>query len=564
MDNKTRLKNSDSIFYFLKVNRKALLIAISLLVLISDWALSQPYEWPDSQPANCPFPRSTEITKIEFTGNYVNYSDADTWFPMWAADGNCYSGFTDGITNGYMSVGHYTNFLEIYDNKNHRTGQARMEGDDPKSQTITVLGSMSTNYDNFYPCASVIANGVWYYGQYDAFNETGYFSGWRYSADWNHYTEELSFPWTNTYWTCKYDVSSASRYFDCGIDSQLEPGHISVNYDDIYASDKGYGWNASLSGDADRGTSVKTTRDFSFCNSDRTFNVDVENGLFRVMIFMGDKGSLAHDKMSVSAEDVLKIDNVNTASKEIQAFEFDAIVKDGQLNLLFHDGGGSDSNWVVNAIYVRPANDDNFFNETGKAKFRVPRAVVFGQDNNLSPDGKIYFVSHGYSGGESGTNNWANGDALYLCRVDEGISNVTDHTKYEFWTGSSWSSEVSDARPILNWPDNLGGATITYNPGLKKYILVAHHNDKTGGYPEHRTIIMESDVITGPYKTIHYMTNWGPGSYFGNIPAKWISKDGKTAWLVIAANCWAQPANPAQCKYACSMHEIKFITSSNK
>ena len=94
-----------------------------------------------------------------------------------------------------------------------------------------------------------------------------------------------------------------------------------------------------------------------------------------------------------------------------------------------------------------------------------------------------------------------------------------------------------------------------------------HHNAKTGikdCVNEHRTIFMESDKITGPYKTIHYMTNWGPGSYFGNIPAKWISKDGKTAWLVIAANCWAEPANPKQNIYSCSMHEFKFVTSSDE
>jgi hypothetical protein len=210
--------------------------------------------------------------------------------------------------------------------------------------------------------------------------------------------------------------------------------------------------------------------------------------------------------------------------------------------------------------------DDNFFNEKGKAKFRVPRAVVFGQENKLSPDNKIYLVSHGYSKG-TGTNNWANGDALYLCRVDEGIENVIDHTKYEFWTGKKWSSSVEKAEPIVEWPDNIGGATITWNPGLKKYILVTHHNAHSGigdVAEEHRTIIMESDKITGPFKTIHYMTNWGPGSYFGNIPAKWISEDGKTAWLVIAANCWVEPANPQQCIYSCSMHEIKFVTSSDK
>lgn len=304
------------------------------------------------------------------------------------------------------------------------------------------------------------------------------------------------------------------------------------------------------------------------CDENRTFKVDVKNGEYRVLVFIGDRGKYSHDKISVSAEGVVKVNNANTTAgdpgKEVLPFEFNVTVKDGQLDLLFQDGGGKDPYWMVNALYVRPVTDDNFFDEKGKAKFRVPRAVVFGQDNNLSDDNKIYLVSHGYSKG-TGTNNWANGDALYLCRVDEGISNVIDHTRYEFWTGSKWSSSVEDAGPFLEWPDNIGGATITWNPGLKKYILVVHHNAKTGVKDcanEHRTIFMESDKITGPYKTIHYMTNWGPGSYFGNISAKWISKDGKTAWLVIAANCWAEPANPKQCVYSCSMHEFKFVTSS--
>ena len=527
---------------------------------------NKPYEWPDSQPKNCPFPRSTEITNIVFTGRYANYTHADTWFPMWAPDGNCYSSFEDGTVDGYMSVGHYVNMAKVYENKNHRTGQARLVGNDPMHLKVTCLGSMSTSYGNYYPCASVIAGGVWYYGIYDAFNETGYFAGWRYSTNWNHFTEAQNYPWTNRYWKCAYDVSKDSHFFDFGVDSEVEPGHIGVNSKTIYTPARGYGWNAALTGDAVRKGAVKTTKDFCFCNEDRTFSVDVKNGEFRVLIFMGDKGNYAHDKMTVSAEGVVKLKNINTAPAEVKALTFDVTVKDGQLNLLFHDGGGKDPYWVINALYVTPHNDDNFFNEKGKAKFRVPRAVVFGQDNKLSPDGKIYFVSHGYYKG-TGTNNWANGDALYMCRVDEGINNVIDHTKYQFWNGSKWVSSVDDARPFLAWPDNLGGVTITWDPGLKKYILLVCHNDMTGigDYArQHRIIFMEADKITGPYKVIHYMVNWGPGTYFANIPAKWISKDGKTAWLVISANCWSQPAKPPQCTYTCSFQEIKFVTSDDK
>jgi hypothetical protein len=413
---------------------------------------------------------------------------------MWAADGNEYSPFTDGILDdGCMSVGHYTNMAPVYDNKNHRTGQARLVGNDPTALTLTGLGSMSTNYDNFYPCASVIAGGVWYYGHYDAFNETGYFAGWRHSTRWNQFAEEQNYPWNNEtlVWKHAYDVSPQSRHFDFGVAGEVEPGHIEVNAQSLYDPVKGHGWNAELTGDAVRNNPVKTIKDLSYCDTDRTFNVDVENGDFRILIFIGDRGAFAHDDIDVSAEGMVKLADIDTAPGEVKPFEFDVTVTDGQLHLLFEDSGGTDPNWVVNALYVRPHNDDNFFNETGKAKFRVPRAVVFGQDNNLSPDGKIYFVSHGCSSG-TGTNNWANGDAVYLCRVDEGIPNVTDPARYEFWTGSTWSSSVKDAGPILEWPDNLGGATITWNPGLNKYILVVHHNDKTVWATEQNRIFCRS------------------------------------------------------------------------
>ena len=64
---------------------------------------------------------------------------------------------------------------------------------------------------------------------------------------------------------------------------------------------------------------------------------------------------------------------------------------------------------------------------------------------------------------------------------------------------------------------------------------------------------------TGAWAEPHDPCEWPD-----NQPAEWISKDGKTAWLVIAANCWAEPANPKQCTYACSMHEFRFVTASEE
>ncbi|MCX6877947.1 MAG: alpha-L-fucosidase [Verrucomicrobia bacterium] len=61
-----------------------------------------PFRWPSKTPDGCPFPPSETLAGIEFTGRYRNYTNADTWYPTWADDGNLYSPWTDGylLDNG--------------------------------------------------------------------------------------------------------------------------------------------------------------------------------------------------------------------------------------------------------------------------------------------------------------------------------------------------------------------------------------------------------------------------------------------------------------------------------
>jgi hypothetical protein len=82
-------------------------------------------------PPDCPFERSKDIVAVAFTRNTIAYTDADTWYPSWAPDGNMYSGWTDGEI-GEESV--HSN------GKNARTGNARIEGADPLHLTVTSLG----------------------------------------------------------------------------------------------------------------------------------------------------------------------------------------------------------------------------------------------------------------------------------------------------------------------------------------------------------------------------------------------------------------------------------------
>lgn len=394
----------------------------------------RPYDWPDEPPADFAGPQSTEITGVSFTGRYANYTGADTWYPSWAADGELYSAWTDGYLwsessqdpvkcwycdRAYARLGQDPKGgpgrLHLYHCHSNVdppcTGQARLTGSSPLNLDIVPLGKMFSG-QNLYPSVSIVANGVFYIGSYDAYNDGGRFNGLRFSRDWNHWAEQLKPGWQDSYWTD-----------------------------------------------------------------------------------------------------------------------------------------------------TRQPETDFFVADQHPRRFNVPHAVVFGKNNELSPDGKIYLSAHGQIPG--GKSNWDKADAIYLTRVKARPEAATNPSAYEFFAGHDrknqpvWSTDVTRSQPILEWKNHLGSENITYIPGLKKYLLTtARLSENETNLPCDVLIFWESDRITGPYRMVHYLNNWGPQTYFPNIPAKFISKDGLRMWLCVAANYATDKINPFGSRYAASFHEL--------
>ncbi len=155
------------------------------------------YEWENNIPEDCPFERSEDILKVMFTGRYANYTGADTWYLQSGGDGNLYSCWTDGVMEGFAT------------NSNIRSkavGQARITGHDPLNLRFENMGRMWSGGTNYYPCVSLIVDGTFYIGSYNAFNHEGYFNGFRYSRNWNHYTANTEPNWKNSYWTNAIDA----------------------------------------------------------------------------------------------------------------------------------------------------------------------------------------------------------------------------------------------------------------------------------------------------------------------------------------------------------------------
>ena len=127
--------------------------------------------WPSTPPADCPLEPSSDITGVAFTGRHAEYTEADTWYPSWVAEGEAYSPWTDGSVNGWAcsSLGVLA-----------ATGHAKIEGTDPLDLTVTPLGTHFGSpepYGGRYPCGSLVHDGVWYYGTY-CLDESGRGLNW--------------------------------------------------------------------------------------------------------------------------------------------------------------------------------------------------------------------------------------------------------------------------------------------------------------------------------------------------------------------------------------------------
>jgi len=222
--------------------------------------------------------------------------------------------------------------------------------------------------------------------------------------------------------------------------------------------------------------------------------------------------------------------------------------------------------------------EKSLFRETGingyPVKIGSPHFVDFGKNMEHSPDGKAYLIAHGADITDKKwrfwNDSWITGDQIYLLRVVPTIENINDGTKYEFFAGfdnsgqAVWTRDFKDIKPVLEWNNNMGCVTITYDSPLKKYLMCITDGGNTCA--KMNTYILESENITGPWKLITYMKDFGEQAYFVNIPSKFLSKDGKTAWLLYSANFapdWNGmkiKANPPGSHYGMVFQKIELLT----
>lgn len=107
----------------------------------------------------------------------------------------------------------------------------------------------------------------------------------------------------------------------------------------------------------------------------------------------------------------------------------------------------------------------------------------------------------------------------------------------------------------------MGCVTVTYNAPLKRYFMAV--TDGRDTVSRMNTYILESECLTGDWKLVTYMKDFGEQAYFVNFPSKFISADGKRMYICYSGNftkSWLGTelaSNPPDSAYGMVLQEIE-------
>jgi hypothetical protein len=217
------------------------------------------------------------------------------------------------------------------------------------------------------------------------------------------------------------------------------------------------------------------------------------------------------------------------------------------------------------------------FGETGMwghpVKIGAPHFVDFGKDMEHSPDGKAYLLATGADLDDPKPRfanlSWITGDQVYLLRVTPSPDTINDPKAYEFFAGCDaqgrprWTKDLAQIKPLLEWNNNMGCVTATWVAPLKKFLMFVTDGGNTCA--RMNTYALEASTLTGPWRLVTYLKDFGEQAYFVNLPSKLISADGYTAWLCYSGNFapdWNGEkikVNPPGTRYGLTLQKIRLL-----
>lgn len=200
--------------------------------------------------------------------------------------------------------------------------------------------------------------------------------------------------------------------------------------------------------------------------------------------------------------------------------------------------------WIITSddhgkTWNRSATPTDFFS----GRLASPHFVQFGRGYSGARDEYVYAS---FPAGDDGGSYWENGDCLLLGRVHQ--QRILQRDAWEFFAGEgTWVKDDARAEPIFRYPSMTGENHISYNPGIRRYLMGNYGflDDQghprpyhaTGGWPHSalrsQLTLFEAPEPWGPWQLFHQDDDWGTyGDYQPNFPTKWMSADGLTLLMV--------------------------------
>jgi hypothetical protein len=173
---------------------------------------------------------------------------------------------------------------------------------------------------------------------------------WVCCGDYFHYTNYHTSLQTN--FPLDTPLATMNLTYDMGDSSLPATGYERVKPGTRYF-DGSFGWTDTTGNFMrNRTAASKPNSDMVANTAARAFKVNVRNGTYSVKVTMGDL-SYAHDNMSVKANGVVVASGITNAAGAYYTNTFNVPVTADTLSLEFADNGGTDVNWVINALTIQ-------------------------------------------------------------------------------------------------------------------------------------------------------------------------------------------------------------------
>lgn len=206
------------------------------------------------------------------------------------------------------------------------------------------------------------------------------------------------------------------------------------------------------------------------------------------------------------------------------------------------------SAWIITSTdYGKTWNREATPLDSFTGRLASPHFLQFGQDYQGARDGYVYAY---FPAADDGNSYWENGDCILLGRVPQ--YSLLQREAWEFYTGlaasgePTWKADDRSAQPVFRYPRMTGENHVSYNKGIKRYLmgnygfLDSDGNPRpyhAGSFPDSamrsQLTLFEAPEPWGPWSLFYQDDDWGTyGDYQPSFPTKWMSEDGRTMLMV--------------------------------